>query len=204
MDFRRDSSSIPIKTLVLNRTRESHSADGRLSSVPGQVLDQTHRNDDRYQEFPNTPSLIVPQAVPVIVRNSTPVPEDTPSHENCANQFFNPLPRHQPTFFAPQDFDFSIRNFIRDLPEDPVSDLNLSSEDAGNLSFESSFQNPLEPSVPWSPLPSNTLDCSIDNQFLSTCQDILTGINLSINKTAMDQAHKECRAKKVQKSGQSL
>ena len=70
MDFRRDSSSIPIKTLVLNRTRESHSADGRLSSVPGQVLDQTHRNDDRYQELPNTPSIIVPQAVPVIVRNS--------------------------------------------------------------------------------------------------------------------------------------
>ena len=47
VDFRRDNSSIPIKTLVLNRTRESHSADGHLSSVPGQVLDQTHRNDNK-------------------------------------------------------------------------------------------------------------------------------------------------------------
>ena len=94
MDFRRDNSSIPIKTLVLNRTRESHSADGHLSSVPGQVLDQTHRNDDKNQELPSTPLLIVPQEVPVIVHNSTPVPEDTSSHENCANQFFNPLQRN--------------------------------------------------------------------------------------------------------------
>ena len=126
--------SVRSRISILNRTRDSLSAIGAFSTELGQVLDKAlaKQLNSRQEEIGETSSH-VPRQVPVIVRNSTPLPlEENSLHAECSKKFFSKSPnfleRNQPTFFAPLDHDFPLRTFLRDLPEDNSSYLSLSQE----------------------------------------------------------------------------
>ena len=114
--------SVRSRISILNRTRDSLIAEGAFSTELGQVLDKAlaKQLNLRQEEIGDSPSL-VPRQVPVIVRNSTPLPvEDNSLHADCSKKFFSKSPNfsecNQPSFFAPSDHDFPLRTFLCDLP----------------------------------------------------------------------------------------
>ena len=157
MDTRNSSEFIKSRISLLDRTRESLKAGGAFVDEPGQVLDKALAKTLERRQEQLGPSSVTPQFTSVIVRNSTPLPpEETSVHIECLNNFFNPLARHQPTHFAPEDRSLPLQTFLRDLPCDhtptDVSDLSIN--------------NPLEPAIPWSPKRERLLSSTCEN-FLS-------------------------------------
>ena len=157
VDTRSSSEFIKSRISLLDRTRESLEADGAFVDEPGQVLDKALAKTLERRQEQLGPSSVTPQFTSIIVRNSTPLPpEETSVHIECLNKFFNPLARHQPTHFAPEDRCLPLQTFLRDLP------CNHTPTDVSDLSIN----NPLEPSIPWSPKRERLVS--------STCENFLT------------------------------
>ena len=122
---------------VLNRTRESLSADVLCSNREGQLLDkalakQLARREAQLDSF-------LQRNVSVIVRTSTPNP-DTTCENNCSNQFF-PTPNTTSVPHVPEDNNLPLRTFLHDLSHNP--------EDQPHLPPR--HPTLLAPTEPWTP-----------------------------------------------------
>ena len=100
---------------VLNRTRESLSANEHCSNREGQLLDkalakQIARREAQLDSF-------LQRNVSVIVRTSTPNP-DTSCENNCPSQFF-PTPTTTFVPHVPKHNSLPVRTLLHDLSHQP-------------------------------------------------------------------------------------
>ena len=209
MDIFPNKENIIKSISILNRTRESLTASGGLSDSEGQLLEKALAKQLYIRKCELDSSI--PNSVSVIVRASTPNPEEI-CEENCSRRFFSTparSPNPNPSSLAPEDYNLPLRTFLQELPED-CSDIQIVREPVINHSTHSLInvaegfeESPLAPTVPWSPPRHSSLDSHEPISILLTATNTAhllaplitekSSINSVVKK--MEDSEKDCNTK---------